>query len=81
MYHMKTQPQRLQECIQIRTQLQSLGVLSIPHIADTLKKNMNAFVTTGDSCSFRLNMDEKGVYFEVILTSNENKKSGVRMIS
>jgi len=78
---MKSVEVRIQECMQIRGQLQSMGVLSIPHLAEKLKAKMNSFIKTGESSTFNLSLDQKGTTFQIILTSSENKKSGVRMIA
>ncbi len=77
---MKSVEDRIVECKNIRSQFQSMGLLVLPHFKDSLSKHMNSFITLGESQTFKLQGDSTNQMFEVILTVNENKKSGVRVI-
>ena len=74
---MKSVEDRIVECKNIRSQFQSMGLLTLPHFKDSLSKHMNSFITLDESQTFKLRGTTNQT-FEVILTVNENKKSGVR---
>lgn len=76
---MKSVEERVQECINIRSQLQSLGILTIHTIKEKLAHHMNDYIKYGDSTSFKLKVPEGGAMFEVNLVGSEGKKSGVIM--
>jgi hypothetical protein len=77
----KTVDTRIAECVNIRRQLQSLGILTIPDISAKLTKRMNEFVSSGISQSFKLIIpDDPGTYVHVILSSNPAKQSGVSLV-
>lgn len=78
---MKSQEDRVKECMQIRTQLQSLGILALPEAQEKLSKAMNDFVAMGDSKSVNLSVPGTPTKFQVVLTTNEKKKSGVTMVA
>ena len=75
---MKTVEDRITECKNIRSQFQSMGLLTIPSFKDSLSKHMNAFITLGESQTFKL--QGENTTYEVVLTVNEKKKSGVRVV-
>jgi hypothetical protein len=73
----KSQEKRIEEAINMRLQLQKLGVLTDPKIAAKVKQHMNVFVS-GDpqSSSFRLYLDGKS-YVRVNLCDKEDIQSGI----
>jgi hypothetical protein len=75
---MKSVEDRILECKNIRTQFQSMGLLVLPSFKDALSKHMNAFITLDESQTFKLSAINQT--YEVVLTVNEKKKSGVRVI-
>ena len=77
---MKDVQTRVQECISIRSKLQSLGVLTLPEVATTLTLQMNDYVRTGERTSYTFKTHEHGVELRVILDSREQKQSGIEMM-
>ena len=75
---MKSVEDRLTECKNIRSQFQSMGLLTIPGLKESLSKRMNDFITLDESQTFKLQGENQT--YEVVLTVNEKKKSGVRVI-
>lgn len=75
---MKTIEDRITECTNIRTQFQNMGLLVMTYFKDKLSKHMNDFIKLGESQTFKLTAGIQT--YEVVLTINENKKSGVRVI-
>lgn len=74
---MKCIDERVKECVNIMAQFKSLGILTLPHIKEKLSSHMNAYVKTGVSDTFQLRIPETKTSFQVILTSSEDKQSGV----
>lgn len=72
---------RVAECIQIRSQLQSMGVFTIPENSDRTSAAMNAFLTQSLSSEFTLAIpDSKSkTVFCVTLTTNPHRQSGLTM--
>jgi hypothetical protein len=71
--------QRVTECISIRSQLQSLGLLALPRVSRSLTRHMNDFVATGGADTFEVACGE-GVRVRVVLTSRPDRQSGVELI-
>jgi uncharacterized protein YaaR (DUF327 family) len=55
-----------------------MGLLTIPGLKESLSKRMNDFITLDESQTFKLQGENQT--YEVVLTVNEKKKSGVRVI-
>jgi hypothetical protein len=73
----KSQEKRIEEAVNIRLQLQKLGVLTDPKIAAKVKQHMNVFVSAEpQGSSFRLYLDGKS-YVRVILCDKEEIQSGI----
>jgi hypothetical protein len=79
---MKSTKERIAECTNIRKQLSSLGILSVPKVAETLRTHMNDYVTYGTSQTFTIRDADtlRGNSIKIILTSNEHKQSGITLI-
>lgn len=77
---MKSLDDRIHECIQIKKQLDQLGLGVLPECKETLAKHMNAFIQEGISQTFILNIPDSNIQFKVILTIQKNKQSGVIQI-
>lgn len=75
---MKSIKTRIDECVNIRCQLQSMGLFVIQKNNDIVSKYMNDFVKTGESQYFSLSLPEQKLKFIVTLTAKE-KQSGVVM--
>ena len=74
----KTVDDRLQECINIRRQLQSLGVMQYNDIyKHQIVKSMNDFVTNGISNSFQVPLEKYTLH---IILSN-TRKSGITLLA
>lgn len=76
---MKVVEERITEVMNIRIQLQNLGLLTVPVIAETFKKYTNMFVREGTSQTFMLK--DKDVCVRVLLVSTEGKQSGCTLIT
>ena len=76
----KTIEERVNECLEIRKQLQQCSVLTIPEASQILGERMNDYVKTATSQDFRMKTHERGVEFRVILRPTPGKQSGVEMI-
>ena len=80
-----TQPQiksleeRITEVMNIRLQLQSLGLLSVPIIQEQLKRHTNAFVKEAQPQTFLLK--ESGYHLKVQLSVTPQRKSGVTLLT
>ena len=75
---MKSLEQRLKECFTIKKQLQAVGVFVLPENNTIVSTHMNRFIKDASSETFHI---EAGAHrFQIILTVNENKKSGVTMM-
>lgn len=77
---MKSVEQRIAECVSIRQQLQSYGILSIPDVATKLAQHTNEFIKNGTAQTFVLNPHVGSYEFRIILTTKEGKQSGVEVI-
>jgi hypothetical protein len=79
---MKAVEERIAECTNIRKQLGSLGILTVPKVADQLRRHMNEYVTNGTSQTFTIkNIDDLPDHsIKITLTSSVNKQSGVVLI-
>jgi len=78
---MKCVKTRINECIQIQTQLKSLGIFIIkPELKDELADKMNAYIKTSEPQTFYLKIPDMKMEFKVILTPSDNKQSGVSQI-
>jgi len=73
---------RVSECIQIRSQLQSMGVFTIPENSDIASHAMNEFLTQGLSSEFTLTIPDskQKTMFRVSLTTDPRRQSGVTMV-
>ena len=76
---MKSLEERITEAMNIRLQLQTLGLLTVPHITETLKQHTNAFVKEAQSQTFMLK--EKQIVVKVQLSTSSNKKSGLTLLA
>lgn len=76
---MKSVEDRIKECVNIRAQFESMGILTIPWIKEKLSRHMNAFVKTGVSETFQLKIPDTQTSFQIILTASDDKQSGVVM--
>lgn len=72
---MKPLHTRIDECINIKTQLESLGVLVLPEYKQELSQKMNDYIKLGEPQQMNIKLDN--VTFEITLSS---KKSGVLQI-
>lgn len=73
---MKSVEQRVSESIEIRKQLEKLGIMLDVQHRDTVRLLMNEFIRTGKSCNESLRLDLKTSII-VKMTNKENAKSGV----
>jgi hypothetical protein len=71
----KQEDERLQECVELRKQLDKVGVMLDPACREQVSAHMNAFVRDGtpSSACFRV----EGHLVHLVLTSRAHKKSGV----
>ncbi len=69
---------RLRECADIRNRLRSLGLLTLPEVAQELKTRMNAFVSGGGSDAFVLRVEE--LRMRIILAARARRQSGVELL-
>jgi len=76
---MKSLEQRLNECFTIRKQLETMGVFIVPENNTIVSVNMNRFIKEASSETFNIEAD--GHKFQILLTTNEHKKSGVTVLS
>ena len=74
---MKLLDDRIHECIQIKKQIDQLGIGVLPECKETLAKHMNAFIQEGISQTCILNIPDSKIQFKVILTVQKNKQSGI----
>jgi len=77
---MKEIDDRIQECINIRKQLESMGILTLFTVRELLTKHMNIFITEGESQHFKLKIPNSKMIFDISLTTIENKKSGITLL-
>ncbi len=70
---------RVEECININTQLKAFGIFVIEDLQEKCKTHMNEFVKNGASQTFVLHIQNTMTSFQVNLVSNANKQSGVVM--
>lgn len=56
---MKDQQSRLAECIEIRRQVDKLGVMMNEHVQKQFTKYMNEFIKEGTSHTFKTRLDYK----------------------
>jgi hypothetical protein len=75
---MKSLKVRLEECCEIKKQLESLGIFVLPENKMTTTEKMNRYIRDGSCETFVLLAD--GHKFQIVLTSSENKQSGITMI-
>lgn len=73
---MKTEDERIQECIQIRKQLTSIGAMMLDENREKLKNEMKKFVYSGQSTRFSLNLIDKA---KAIIELKSSKKSGITL--
>lgn len=67
---------RIEECKEVRVQLQKVGALIDNANAQTVAMHMNCFVKDGSSQGFTLKIDDNN-NVTVSLSSTQNKKSGI----
>jgi hypothetical protein len=77
---MKSLDDRIQECINIRKQLESMGLLTIHTIKEIITEHMNNYIKDGISETFKFTIPNDKTVFKIVLTSDDNKKSGVTII-
>lgn len=75
----KDQTTRVQECINVKHQLMSMGVFVVEDIQRKVTKHMNEYIKEGRAQSFSLQVPNSNTSFKIILTTNVNKQSGVYM--
>lgn len=63
----------------IRRQLESLGVLVCPETTKILSTHMNAFISNATSQTFNISATSK-VTLKIILTCKDDRQSGVYFI-
>lgn len=76
---MKSLQERIAECMNIRRQIESLGILVCPEISKTLSQHMNAFISNETSQTFNIRATNM-VTLKIVLTCNDKKQSGVYFI-
>jgi hypothetical protein len=76
---MKSLEERITEVMNIRLQLQSLGLLSVPIIQEQLKRYTNTFVKEALPQTFLLK--ESGYHVKVQLSINPQRKSGITLLT
>ena len=69
---------RLNECMNIRAQLESARCFYNEKNKEIFKRNANAFVRNAESSSFKLYLGKQ--CFHVILTVNPYRQSGVQQM-
>ena len=74
----KTLSQRLEEAVNIRCQLTTLGAFLNPDNKDLYKRHSNAFIRNETSSQFALRVSNTAVAI-VSLCASENAKSGIRL--
>lgn len=74
--NMKNQQQRIEECINIRKQLSSIGGLLNDTTRGQITQHMNEYIRNGTSFTKRFNLD-KNNDIKLVLTSSEEKQSGI----
>jgi hypothetical protein len=80
---LKPLSERVAECIEIRSRLQSFGVFVVEENNAVTAQAMNAFVMHGTGSEFTLTVPGgRGdkIQFRIQLTAHPNKPSGVEMI-
>lgn len=72
--------ERIDECVNMKKQIASMGLLVVDGVAEKLSVNMNAFIKTGSSRKFNIHVPNEGSYLEVTLCATRGIKSGIALI-
>jgi hypothetical protein len=78
----KTKPvgDRITECMNIKKQISSLGLLILDGVSSKLSENMNNFIKNGVSRQFKIHIPHQHAYLEVRLCVSQGIKSGVTFV-
>lgn len=76
---MKEQDDRIQECLNIYKQLQSMGILQLDYVKELLKKNINDFIHNNIPNTFEFSIPNSNSIIQIKLTT-QNKQSGITLV-